>query len=74
MTAFDPFANQGGPAAWDPAHDDNSRELAEKLLRAVPDEERPIDPDFVEEHPPPPNDERIVDLDADGWAEPGFTD
>lgn len=74
MTGFDPFANQGGPAAWDPQYHDNSREVADKLLREVPDDERPADPELVEEHPPPPNDERIVDLDAEGWAEPGFTD
>jgi hypothetical protein len=30
---FDPFANQGGPAAWDPEHSDDSRQKADELLR-----------------------------------------
>lgn len=35
MAEFDPYANQGGPAAWDPQHRDDSRELADRLLREV---------------------------------------
>lgn len=37
MADFDPFANQGGPAAWDPEHDDDSRAKAEELLRGLGD-------------------------------------
>lgn len=37
MAGFDPFANQGGPAAWDPDHHDNSREIADRLLNEVDD-------------------------------------
>lgn len=33
MADFDPFANQGGPAAWDPEHSDDSRQKADELLR-----------------------------------------
>ena len=35
MADFDPFANQGGPVAWDPEHDDDSRAKAEELLRGL---------------------------------------
>lgn len=37
MAGFDPFANQGGPAAWDPDHRDDSRERADQLLDQVDD-------------------------------------
>lgn len=30
---FDPFANQGGPAAWDPEHADDSKTRADELLK-----------------------------------------
>jgi hypothetical protein len=30
---FDPFANQGGPAAWDPQHSDDSKKRADELLK-----------------------------------------
>ena len=32
MAGFDPFANQGGAAAWDPDHPDDSRAIADELL------------------------------------------
>lgn len=35
MADFDPFANQGGPAAWDPEHTDDSKKQAEELLKKV---------------------------------------
>ena len=43
MAAFDPYANQGGPAAWDPQHHDDSRALADKLLREVDNDEHADD-------------------------------
>lgn len=33
MADFDPFANQGGPAAWDPEHSDDSKRRADELLK-----------------------------------------
>lgn len=35
MADFDPFANQGGPAAWDPEHSDDSRKRADELLKSA---------------------------------------
>ena len=35
MADFDPFANQGGPAAWDPEHGDDSKKLTEELLKKL---------------------------------------
>ncbi len=37
MADFDPFANQGGPAAWDPEHDDDSKKLTDELLSKLDD-------------------------------------
>ncbi len=39
MAGFDPFANQGGPVAWDPEHPDHSKEVADELLARVEDTE-----------------------------------
>lgn len=39
MADFDPFANQGGPAAWDPEHADDSKKRAEELLKRLADDE-----------------------------------
>ncbi|MEO7373546.1 MAG: hypothetical protein ABIW36_06505 [Terrimesophilobacter sp.] len=38
MADFDPFANQGGPAAWDPEHTDDSKAQADELLNKVGEE------------------------------------
>ena len=35
MADFDPFANQGGPAAWDPEHTDDSKAQADALLKKL---------------------------------------
>lgn len=35
MADFDPFANQGGPAAWDPEHADDSKAQADALLKKL---------------------------------------
>lgn len=35
MADFDPFANQGGPAAWDPEHHDDSEKLTEEFLKKL---------------------------------------
>lgn len=35
MADFDPFANQGGPVAWDPEHADDSKAKADELLKKV---------------------------------------
>ncbi|HNP16257.1 MAG: hypothetical protein KF739_09880 [Cryobacterium sp.] len=35
MADFDPFANQGGPAAWDPEHRDDSKKRADELLKKL---------------------------------------
>jgi hypothetical protein len=32
---FDPFANQGGPAAWDPEHGNDSKKLTDELLKKL---------------------------------------
>jgi|GEM_PF-5404379 len=32
MADFDPFANQGGPAAWDPEHSNDAKKFAAELL------------------------------------------
>ena len=37
MADFDPFANQGGPVGWDPEHDDDSKKLADELLKKLTD-------------------------------------
>jgi hypothetical protein len=35
MADFDPFANQGGPAAWDPEHAGDAKKHADELLRRL---------------------------------------
>ena len=35
MADFDPFANQGGAAAWDPEHAGDSKKQADELLRRL---------------------------------------
>ena len=35
MADFDPFANQGGPAAWDPEHASDVKKQAEELSRRI---------------------------------------
>ena len=35
MADFDPFANQGGPAAWDPEHASDVKKQAEELHRRL---------------------------------------
>lgn len=35
MANFDPFANQGGPAAWDPEHASDVKKQAEELNRRL---------------------------------------
>ncbi len=35
MADFDPFANQGGPAAWDPEHASDVKKQAEELNRRL---------------------------------------
>lgn len=35
MADFDPFANQGGAAAWDPEHARDTRKQADELLRRL---------------------------------------
>lgn len=67
MAAFDPFANQGGPAAWDPQHHDNSRELADRLLREIDEEPATAPPSDAD-----PTD--TTDLDDDAPLAPEFTD
>ncbi|MEO6941597.1 MAG: hypothetical protein ABI238_00310 [Terrimesophilobacter sp.] len=39
MADFDPFANQGGQAAWDPEHADDSKKLAADLMKKLAAEE-----------------------------------
>lgn len=39
MADFDPFENQGGPAAWDPEHADDSKKKADDLLKKLADED-----------------------------------
>lgn len=67
MAGFDPFANQGGPVAWDPDHRDDSRETADRLLDAVDDAtiRRQLDA-ATESHEDP--------LDDDPHFSPAFTD
>ncbi len=35
MADFDPFANQGGPVAWDPEHSADAQKQAEELNRRL---------------------------------------
>jgi hypothetical protein len=35
MADFDPFANQGGAAAWDPEHAGDARKQSDELLRRL---------------------------------------
>lgn len=35
MADFDPFANQGGPVAWDPEHSADAKKQAEELSRRL---------------------------------------
>ena len=46
MAGFDPFANQGGAAAWDPDHPDHSREIADELLSNVDQDDADSDDDL----------------------------
>lgn len=39
MADFDPFANQGGPAAWDPEHASDARKHSEELRRRMAETE-----------------------------------
>ncbi len=39
MADFDPFANQGGPAAWDPDHAGDARKQADELLRRLAEDD-----------------------------------
>ena len=41
MADFDPFANQGGPAAWDPEHEDDSKKQADELLNNLSEDSEP---------------------------------
>lgn len=38
MADFDPFANQGGPVAWDPEHSTDAKKQAEELHRRLADD------------------------------------
>lgn len=67
MAGFDPFANQGGPAAWDPDHRDDSRELADRLLDQVDDDAIQQELDATTES----HDDPIAD---DPHFSPEFTD
>lgn len=35
MADFDPFANQGGPAAWDPEHAGDPKKHSDELRRRI---------------------------------------
>ena len=35
MADFDPFANQGGPVAWDPEHSADAKKQAAELSRRI---------------------------------------
>ncbi|HRN29317.1 MAG TPA: hypothetical protein PK781_04815 [Terrimesophilobacter sp.] len=67
MAGFDPFANQGGPAAWDPQHRDNSRELADKLLAEIDDA-------AIENEVKKVNGANEPTSDDDPYFKPEFTD
>jgi len=67
MARFDPYANQGGPAAWDPQHRDNSRELADRLLGEVDDDAVESDVKEATRTPEPA-------IDDDPHFAPEFTD
>lgn len=60
MADFDPFANQGGPAAWDPEHSTDVKKQAEELNRRLA-----ADSDDVDDIPSPfaddGDDEPLVD-------------
>lgn len=65
MADFDPFANQGGPAAWDPEHTDDSKKRAEELLKRLADDEPGSGPSTYadEGSDDEPDDESLDDLD-----------
>src|SRR5690606_4297797 len=67
MTGFDPFAKQGGPAAWDPQHRDNSPELADRLRGDVDEEKVRGDVSSAAATPEPA-------IDDDPHFAPEFTD
>lgn len=54
MADFDPFANQGGPAAWDPEHASDAKKHSDELLRrlaATEDEPGSGPSDYSDEEP-----------------------
>lgn len=51
MADFDPFANQGGPAAWDPEHTDDSKAKTDELLKKVGQESGAEPGDFGVDDP-----------------------
>lgn len=65
MADFDPFANQGGPVAWDPEHATDVKKQAAELSRriAADDEE-----DTASTHPvdsEPLSGKALIDSDAE---------
>ncbi|GAA3728808.1 hypothetical protein GCM10022239_01940 [Leifsonia bigeumensis] len=68
MADFDPFANQGGPAAWDPEHAGDAKKHSDELLRrlaATEDEPGSGPSKFSDEEPDGESDlERLPEPDA----------
>jgi hypothetical protein len=71
---FDPFANQGGPAAWDPEHAGDAKQHAEELVRALADDETDepgAGPStFGQDETPDADAGSEFDTDSDEGAEP----
>lgn len=65
MATFDPFANQGGAAAWDPDHADDSRAIADDLFADLDDDSWPEDVS---------DDDLDSDLDSDLDADERYED
>ncbi len=71
MADFDPFANQGGAAAWDPEHAGDTRKQADELLKrlAAQDDEPGSGPSTFT------NDDETAERDApDGATDIDFDD
>lgn len=65
MAEFDPFANQGGPVAWDPEHAKDAKKQAEELSRRLAaDDEDESPPNYPGDGETPSGD-ALIDSDAE---------
>lgn len=68
MADFDPFANQGGPAGWDPEHASDAKKYSEELRRRIVEaEDAPgAGPSTYSAHDIDPDADMDADVNAEG--------